>query len=115
MRIFEKNDKINFVDENSVFVGFDYLSNCCERFGYYFSDTEKADPDKEGEGISGDSLAGFLFDTKFCGGEEEEAVFRLFNESGATLYLHLFNHHNGYYSHGFEMGLANEVFHSGSI
>jgi hypothetical protein len=33
--IFEADYKINFVDKNNVFVGFDYSSNCCERFGYY--------------------------------------------------------------------------------
>ena len=27
--------KINFVDENNVFVGFDYSDQCCEQFGWH--------------------------------------------------------------------------------
>lgn len=42
MKIFQLNPetwgyKINFVDDNNVLVGFDFSSNCCERFGYLFT------------------------------------------------------------------------------
>lgn len=38
VRVFTSEDsfeyKINFVDDNDVFLGFDYSQSCCEWFGY---------------------------------------------------------------------------------
>ena len=43
MKIFERtnngsvfDNRINFVDENNVVVGYDYEQQCCEDFGYFF-------------------------------------------------------------------------------
>ena len=36
MKIFEDNIKVNFVDENNVFVGYDMRQSCCEQAGYFF-------------------------------------------------------------------------------
>lgn len=45
MKIFERSfdkrtvysNRINFVDENNVVVGYDFSKNCCEDFGYFFT------------------------------------------------------------------------------
>lgn len=120
MKIFETDRKINFVDNNNVFVGFDNQQCCCENFGYALtkeiptkkveSDTPEVDPD------------GYQFDTEFYTegfpdsqwDEGGRATFKL-TKGEDTLYLTLFNSHNGYYSHGFEMKCGNELLREGSL
>jgi len=125
MRIFEADErwhgKINFVDEADVYVGFSWGSLCCESFGYYFvSDpTHKRD---EALSLTSEELTPLFFDVEFFkerpgydrGGE---AVFRLFNphETADPIYLVLYNHHNGYYSHGFSMEVGGENVRRGSL
>lgn len=107
MRIFDTNGKTNFVDDNNVFVGFDAYQSCCESFGWRLSKERPTDTDTEGE--DGNDHEGFQFDTEFfedashldsdAGGA---VTFRLV-KGDEELFLTLWNHHNGYYSHGFEM------------
>lgn len=115
MKIFEAEinyrHKINFVDDNNVFVGFDYRSSCCEDFGYHLSKKKlgpgATHPLPHGEDAT--DFPGFNFDTSFM--EEDlfpakanggSITFRLVNGSGEEMFLTLYNHHNGYYSHGLE-------------
>jgi len=49
MKLFEKDCKINFVDEDSVFVGYDMCGQCCERFGWYIASEQTMMVPKEGE------------------------------------------------------------------
>lgn len=126
MRIFETDTyphKINFVDDNNTFVGFDFESNCCECFNYWISKVRPvfgSDEYLREIEIEGANFPGFNFDTSFvhdpeCGDEEGAVTFRLTNEAGEELFLTLTNHHNGYYSHGFEMKKDGSVIHEGSL
>jgi hypothetical protein len=117
MKIFDNDGKINFVDDNNVFVGFDYEQTCSESFGYTFSDKK---PSSYGEfkqiEESEIELESYEFDTYFfqtlqdgdCGGN---ATFRLTNglygDKQKEIFLTIFNTHNGYYSHGFEFVEGN--------
>lgn len=121
--------KVNFVDENNVFVGYDFSNECCESFGWYVSDTlEHA---KEGVAEFDDTfdtdiinakIESFRFDKQFFEEENEDkdydvnstVIFRLFNES-KELFLVLYNSHNGYYSHGFEFIDDQTVIREGSL
>ena len=111
-RIFEEGSKINFVDSNNILVGFDYQTSCCEDYGYFFADTldaEEGDEVLEGEG--------WVFESSFMHTtakdvETEIAVFKLVN-GDQTKYLHLYNTHNGYYSHGFDMTGEGVTLHEG--
>jgi hypothetical protein len=110
---------VNFVDDNNVLVGYDMDADCCEDFGWYFEfpDGSRSDPDEENI-----DLDGFQFDPKFCelrqvpksqeGGGE--AIFKL-TKGDKEIKLVLFNYHNGYYSHGFEMKVDGEVIESGNL
>lgn len=103
--------RINFIDKNDCFVGFAYAQSCCENFGYFITNEMKAS--REGEDLS---LEGFWFDTsvepEFVEPEDKDnyyyasyngaQAFKCINEYGDVRYLHLYNHHNGYYSHGWE-------------
>lgn len=116
MRIFETKPnhswthKLNFVDDNNVFVGFDFSHQCCEDFGYFFvSKKPKLEDlrtiyDSEQE-LEVPDLEGYTFDPSFClaleRGDLNFAVFKLAKKKHPNLYLVLYNYHNGYYSHGF--------------
>jgi len=113
MRIFEnpKAGKINFVDENDVYVGMSYSELCCENFGYFFikeEPTEKIFTGIDSDDIASLDLETYVFDisyfAKFPGpGEDGARVFFCLLNGTDILYLCLYNHHNGYYSHGFSM------------
>lgn len=119
MLIKEQGSKLNFIDSNDVFVGFDNYQSCCENFGYCITE------DKPAESV-GDcqedtlNLDGYVFDTTFFeeGSFDEEtntATFKLFKQGSPDLYLTLYNSHNGYYSHGFEAQVGGEVWAEGSL
>ena len=111
------SNKINFIDKNDVFVGYDLSQNCCEDAGWYItdkiipytytnSDIEYHIPD----------ISNYIFDAEFFREIESidldsgnMVVFKLISFMKPDLYLHLYNSHNGYYGHGFE------VKHSGII
>lgn len=122
MRVFETNEsyaeKVNFVDDNNVFVGFDMAQSCCESFGYFLTrskpvpDVETAEADK----IEGTEFPGYNFDTTFNEGElypdhdgGGSVTFRLTNEAGEEMFLTIYNHHNGYYGHGWDMRADGET------
>ena len=136
----EKNsiwsDKVNFVDESNVMLGYDFASQCCEIYGWFINDdpdidlTIKIEELKHNKiGIVNDStdkkqvedlICDYFFsrtyfkEIKFTIGYEEmnRAVFKIINLKGGNLYLHLWNLHNGYYSHGFTF---TEQINGGSI
>jgi len=127
VRVFENggtySDRLNVVDQNNVLVGFDYSGQCCERFGYYFTrvlpsvvnDSEEGAPEFNHEDYFFD--IGFMEDISVGEYEDGGAVaFKLVNEDGDEIYLVLYNHQNGYYSHGFNMvDKKDKVIFSGSI
>jgi hypothetical protein len=118
MKIFEKDGKYNFVDDNNVFVGFCSSQCCCEYFGYSITREYPEGSGDDEDQSSKIDLTSFNFDTEYFtkhhttknqGCEEYNVVFRLTNEDGEAIFLTLFNHHNGYYSHGFEVAVGGEV------
>lgn len=118
MKIFDKDRKINFVDDNNVFVGFDNNQSCCEQFGWALtSKIPKKQPDEGENGLNPD---GFQFDTAFFMesvldvADQDDVVFRL-TCGYEEMYLILWNCHNGYYSHGFEMYDGHKLLHEGSL
>jgi len=117
MKIFEKNGKINFVDDNNVLVGFDYGQSCCENFGWMITQTKPKEKDQEHEKNEG--ADGFNFDTEFMETSSDsngggQVSFRLIGDNGER-FLTLWNYHNGYYSHGFEMEHGDRAIHQGIL
>ena len=119
MKIFERDGKINFVDDNNVFVGFDYSQSCCEYFGWSLTKEFPTDFWKGENGINPD---GYRFDREYFKDEvpglDVDAggvvVFRLVKEED-QIFLMLWNSHNGYYGHGFSMECGEESLHAGCI
>jgi hypothetical protein len=118
-------NKVNFVDDNNVLVGYDLSQNCCENAGWFISDTQPVDddwlPEKQEQP---DELPGFNFDPEFrytldskgVYNDENFTVFRLVNaETKQEKFLCLYNVHNGYYSHGFDFEVPGLVSESGSL
>lgn len=117
--------KINFVDENNVLVGFDYSHQCCELFGWYIKEEIDITDRKnciDDSNIDDSQLEGWVFDPDFFQEHAEEsdweskkiAIFRLVN-GDKERYLHLYNKHNGYYSHGFQFCKDEVVLRGGHL
>lgn len=120
MRIFYDKEtwggKVNFVDDNNVLVGFDMGQSCCEHFGWYIidemsGDTEKWEDINPSNDVLNEELKDWYFDVDFFDQLGETVVFKLKSDikGSEDKYLHLFNHHNGYYSHGFSMSKDDKV------
>jgi hypothetical protein len=118
MKIFETYDKVNFVDKNNVFVGYDMGQACCENAYWLISESDKYDPeisyeDKEVDYLQytytrcESILEDYVFDTKKFYEKYYNPVFKLIAKGKKDLYLHLYNEHNGYYAHGFVFGNKN--------
>jgi len=122
MKIFDSLGKYNFVDEKNVFVGFDSSPSCCESYGYFLSSEQPKHGDDRSHEVPEENLHNFNFVTDYFKeipeGEYVDAggaaTFKL-NDGGRDLFLTIFNSHNGYYSHGFEMIVDQEIFRSGSL
>jgi hypothetical protein len=133
MRYFDSNDgriystKVNFVDDNNVLVGYDFSGQCCENYGWYIrskvtlSREDSLFDETTDINAINESLKEWAFDTSFFAelsdgkyDQENAAVFRLVNGEN-ELFLHLYNIHNGYYSHGFDFSKDGEIIQSGSL
>jgi hypothetical protein len=117
MKLFMRDDKINFVDENNCFVGYDMEQQCCELAGWFISDIPCKDVVEETKNEQ--DLEGFVFDTDFFrevridGLDDEKgvgtlAIFRI-TDGNTEKFIHLYNIHNGWYCHGFSWGKEGEL------
>ncbi len=129
MRIFNRSGKINFVDENNVFVGYDTAQQCCET--HWWTITEEPEPvwveptDEIGEGLSCLLDQYYFKDTAFerfdidgSGSDSVKRAVRFTLESDKNpriLYLHLYNMHNGYYTHMFSVNTEPEAVNSDEL
>ena len=130
MKIFETGEKINFVDENNVLVGYDLYQQCCESAGWFISNSknETKVPENFDDDCKNwsDILQDYFFDKNYFYDQFDQDVeydwtdyaqFRLISkdEKRADFYLYLYNWHNGYYVHDFNMEIGNEIFRKGSL
>lgn len=121
MKIFRKDYKINFVDDQNVLLGFDFEESCCENFGYILSREIPTDENSDSD-VDESSLDGFNFDCNFFQAKSNArewdeggmAIFRL-TKDDEEIFLTLYNFHNGYYSHGFNMEVNGTKLRDGSL
>ncbi len=121
MKVFDRDYKVNFVDDNNVLVGFDYSKSCCESFGWaLLNEPPTIEPETGENGIDPD---GYQFDTGFFSSECPHgifldeggtAMFRL-TKDDSEIFLFLWNCHNGYYGHGFDMTADGKMIHDGIL
>ena len=115
MKIFKTETKVNFVDENNVVLGYDTDQHCCESAGWFIANK----PVKGlilSNAVDCDNLDGWLFDPLYCErvnnpGDFYEGgmvIFRIVNKE-LSQYIHLYNCHNGYYSHSFSMNVGGNT------
>lgn len=120
MKYFEKSNKYNWVDDNNVFVGYDSGQCCCEQADWFISDIEEINT--QGSSITED-LESYSFDTSYFEDVNSPDIndsggmvrFRMINPDGKELFLHLYNSHNGYYSHGFEATINGQKWQENSL
>lgn len=121
MKIFEKNsggwrNKVNFVDDNNVVIGYDITQYCCEDADWFFSNKIEGGCDTNDRvNLTEEELVDFNFDASF---QEEVAmegldeggcvVFKIVNSKGGSYFLHIYNAQNGYYTHGLHLSRIGE-------
>lgn len=127
MKIFDSQSeggwgtKVNFADSNNVFVGYDMDQSCCENADWFISTSEDNIP-QDSHGIT-ENLEEYSFDKDYFVQVEnpkdldagDMIRFRLIAEGKQILFLHLYNCHNGYYEHGFEMKINDVEVREGTL
>lgn len=119
MLIKTDGDKVNFIDENDIYVGYDMSQSCCEHADWYLA--MQATPykyDMTTMDIPSD-LSGYVFDIVIedIPDLDEQSdiedgglvIFRWIHKEKPAIYLHIFNSHNGYYGHTVIMNLYGKV------
>ena len=122
MKMFYANGKVNFVDENNVFVGYDTGQYCCESADWFYALQPQASsiPSDMNEGTD---ISKYYFDGSYVNSdivdhslnEGEIVAFRMVGKGLPDIFLHLFNCRGEYYSHGFEFKLGDETIDAGSL
>ena len=116
MKIFDQTEefpgKVNFVDENNVCLGYDLQQDCCEDADWFISDKEEKTYDVDTLEFD---VEDYVFDPAYfkyvASSDLDEGGmvrFRLVNGDN-ELFIHLYNCHNGYYEHGFEFKIDDEI------
>ena len=115
--------KVNFVDENNVFVGYDMEQNCCEHADWFVSADKDEQYSYDKHMNNTFNFDGWYFDPSFFhkpdngthldGGDH--VTFRMVR-GDEEMFLHIFNSHNGYYGHGFQFGIVDgEIIEEGTL
>jgi len=117
------------VDDNNVLLGYDLSQRCCENADWFVHDAPIGYiPEKLNQP---EVLEGYVFE-KTCIRPDHSNVsdsyqysvfdsgdiiaFKVVNETeGVFKYIHIFNSHNGYYSHGFEYKDGGDIIEEGRI
>ena len=107
--------KVNFVDENEVHLGFDTQDDCCANGGWFLSDKKDEWLEETFKEESMD-LPGWTFDPSYFANPEFKreyddggtAQFRIV-KGAEEKFITLYNHHNGYYSKGFEFKVPSDA------
>ncbi len=124
-KIFESIRRINFVDKNNVLVGYEYERDCCEMFGYYISDVyenEVFDIKNTSNVITDEKIIeeikqdfntrnGIFVRKDSCSEEFRYKVFNLTNKKQLVIY----NAHNGFYHHGFDISKDDVIYEKGEL
>ena len=122
MIITNNNSKVNFTDENDVYVGYDTDQDCYEHAGYFITSVEDSVYTFDMEFPERDTT-GYLFDTDYLvdditvselelGGQVR---FKLTHHTKEPIYLNLFNSHNGYYGHEFIAKIKDQKWKEGVL
>ena len=124
MRIFENlADKVNFVDEHNVVLGYDLGQCCCEHATWFIAESVRDDllseMDENHKWVMQFDWDYWLFDKTFF--EEKGdcdngaiAIFRIYKDD-KEYFIHLYNCHNGYYGHGFDFMVGKKKIQDGCL
>lgn len=106
--------KVNFIDRNDTFIGYDTRTLCCEYADWFLSykkDKKLTESDMRGDWTPQKDLdvSGYCFDTGYFEEYDYRVQFRMKKKGAPNIYLNLFNCHNGYYYHGFTAQVNGEI------
>ena len=113
MKLFERTsssgwcNRLNLIDGNNVFVGYDYSQDCCENFGYYFQEADGTKLDQD----PNLNNAFFTLNHKDVSPLDDDdwnewfgIAFEIKLQTGEMIWFTIYNDHNGCATHGFDFG-----------
>jgi len=117
-------DKVNFVDDNNVALGYNMEEHCSGWPDWFIADEPTAWPVRRVDTPDGTPavMPGWNFDISYI--KEVELgvfdgggmrIFRITNAEGAEKFLHIFNEHNGCYGCGFDFKVGETVIKEGGL
>jgi hypothetical protein len=130
MKIFQRPENINFVDQNNVVLGYSLESTCCEDPYWFISNTIHREFNKnktiQNIQLLNQELLDFLFDQTFfelyIGPFNVDTdtclnlgIFRLISPTFQIKYLHIANIHNGCYQLGFKFTINDQILQEGYL
>ncbi len=121
IKIFGTDDRVNFIDENNIFVGYELGYSCCEYADWYIgTEVQTTHTEELIKNRNNFDLSSYKFDISYFEdlGDHNINDYRVrFKLTGGEepLYLVLFNIQNGYYSHGFEFKNNDVLIKEGTV
>ena len=129
------DDKVNFVDENNVALGYDMGQDCCEHADWFICSNAcrtSALFEQHSNSKHTDGLESYTFDKNFHivleqMDDERDEAYGVLEDGGMAifkvvssccfpdLYIHIYNSHNGYYGHGFDFCENEKTLLEGSL
>lgn len=110
IKTFTTGDKVNFIDDKNVVIGYDLSQQCCENAGWFFDNVVYSEfpniPEKQFSGTA--PFEDYNIDPDFfheIKGDNAMATFRFVSPTQPDIYLHFYNMSNGYYGHGFTVNI----------
>lgn len=106
MLIVDDGWKINFIDSQDSYVGFDNYQHCCE--GFWWDVRDASNQILEESSIEDETVLLVSLIETGVGDDNDEHDYASFLLSNGT-YLCLHNANNGYYCHGWESNINGSV------
>jgi hypothetical protein len=116
LKVFDREGKVNFVDDKNTVVGYDMNRHCCEKASWSFSRVSGEIGVQYLEESVLDKLVfdkNYFLETVDAEGLDRRVSFKL--DGHGTWYLVLRNVHEGYYLHGFSMEVDNVTVRKGKL
>lgn len=116
------DSKVNFVDENNVFLGYDMSEDDRQEADWFIADKPRLDASFPEDSQKLLDLSGWVFDPSYFQAVSNDSVF---DGGGMVIFrivkgirekfIHLYNIHNGYYGNGFDFIINSNVTRTGKL
>ena len=123
LQYFNRECKHNFVDKHNKVVGFDSSECCCENAGWMITaELPKTLEDEQLPDMVWGEAVFAMYEQPVVNALGKDIVdeggsvsFKLITAAQQTMWLTLYNCHNGYYGHGFDVKIEGAIMTEGCL